>query len=868
LRRTQPRLNFKTGFVIYHEDRLSSALPPEKLKAVFEQQRSRRIMNDQNTLLQIDGVTKVFPGVRALDNVTFSVHAGEVHGLVGENGAGKSTLMAVASGALVPETGRVVIGGVETMGDTDAARRLGLAIVRQEPALMPDLTVAENLYLGVPAEQRPSLMSAAPWAQQLLRQWSDDVAIDSNERVSSLNPEQRFIVEIVKALAVRPKVLVLDEPTEHLLAEDVERLFEHIRKVAASGCSVVYISHRIREVQIIANRLTVLRDGQGQGTYEAAGLSEQQIVELIVGGALDREFPAKAGSGPAGLVLDVVSLRGAGFTDVSIQVKKGEIVGLAGIDGNGQREFMRALAGLARSHGNVTVNGTSARIRTSQAAASSGIRCLPGDRQRDGIFGELSVRENFSLRSLSLDSIHGWISQRSEARRTKLAVAGFAVKTPSVETPIRSLSGGNQQKLVLASVLASHPEVLLVDEPTQGVDIGARMEIYKVLRQAAAAGTAVIVVSSDALEVAGLCDRVLIFSRGHIVKELRDAAVNENNITSAVLTATTERERGSASIPRFWKWAAGDWAPLVMLALAVCALGICATHVNGTYLSARNLSGMLALVATLAIVAYGQQALMLVGGIDLSVGPLMGLMVVIQSFFLNDGASLGHQLSGWVIVFLVAAAVGLVNWVLVGPFQLHPMVATLATYMALQAASLLLRPVPGGLIADTVVETISAQAGFVPIIAVFALVLAVALEFVLFKSRLGLTFRGVGSRPEAARMAGVRPHRTLLAAYVGCSLLAGVAAVPMMAQVGSGDPSAGINYTLASIASVVIGGASLFGGRGSFVGSLLGALLIIQVNVVTSFLDIGDAWQSYLLGGMILASVALYSKSREMAVAK
>jgi ribose transport system ATP-binding protein len=684
----------------------------------------------------------------------------------------------------------------------------------------------------------------------------------------SLTPEQRFIVEIVKALSAKPKVLVLDEPTEHLLAEDVDRLFERIRGVTASGCSVVYISHRIREVQKIANRITVLRDGQGQGTYDAAGLSEQQIVELIVGGALDREFPAKAGNGSTGVVLDVVSLRGAGFTDVSVRVRKGEIVGLAGIDGNGQREFMGALAGLIRSRGTVAVNGRQASLQDSQAAAASGIRLLPGDRHREGIFGELSVRENFSIRSLPFDSVKGWISQRREARRAQEAVAGFAVKTPSVETPIRSLSGGNQQKLVIASVLASHPKVLLVDEPTQGVDIGARMEIYKVLREAAAAGTAVIVVSSDALEVAGLCDRVLIFSRGHIVKELRDGAVSENNITSAVLTATTERERGTASIPAFWKWASGDWAPLVMLAFAVCGLGLYAAHVNEAYLSARNVSGMLALVATLAIVSYGQQALMLVGGIDLSVGPLMGLMVVIQSFFLNDGSALSHQLTGWAIACLVAVAVGLVNWVLVCPFRLHPMVATLATYMALQAVSLILRPVPGGIIADSLVDTISTQIGFVPVIAIVAAVLAIALEFALFRTRMGLVFRGVGSRLESARMAGVRTQLTLLAAYVGCSLFAAVAAVPMMAQVGSGDPNAGINYTLASIAAVVIGGASLFGGRGSFVGSLLGALLIIQVNVVTSFLDIGDSWQSYLLGGMILVSVALYSKSREMAVAK
>lgn len=825
-------------------------------------------MDGQKVLLHVDGVTKRFPGVLALDNVTFSVVAGEVHALVGENGAGKSTLMAVASGAIVPEEGNIVIDGVGTKGEPERARALGLAIVRQEPALMPDLTVAENLYLGVPLSQRPSLLNTHVWAQGLLRRWSEDVTIDASKRVSGLNAEQRFIVEIVKALAATPRVLVLDEPTEHLLAADVERLFTRIRKVTESGCAVVYISHRIREVQRIADRLTVLRDGQGQGTYHAAALSEQQIVELIVGGALDHEFPAKSASRAGRVMLDVVSLSGGGFSDVSVEVRSGEILGLAGVDGNGQREFMRALAGLSRLRGAVKVGGDAVSLRGAQSAAACGIRYLPGDRHREGIFAELSVRENFSLRSLSRDALNGFVSQRSEVRRAREAVAGFAVKTPSVETAIRLLSGGNQQKLVLASVLASNPRVILVDEPTQGVDIGARMEIYKVLREAARKGVAVIVVSSDALEVAGLCDRVMIFSRGHIVKELVDDAVTENNITSAVLTATTERERGSGRTANFWNWAAGDWAPLVMLAIAVLGLGLYASQVNELYLSARNIGGMLALVATLAIVSYGQQALMLVGGIDLSVGPLMGLVVVIQSFFLVDGASLGYQAVGWVLVLLVTVAVGVLNWILVDPLRLHPMVATLVTFMGLQAVSLLLRPVAAGIISDSVMDGIAVHLGFVPVMAIIAILTAVALEFGLFKSKLGLSLRGIGSRPEAARMAGIRPHLNLLLAYVGCSLFAAVAAIPLLAQVGTGDPRAGVNYTLASIAVVVVGGASIFGGRGSFVGALLGAFLLTQVNVVTTFLDMGDAWQSYLLGAMILASVTLYSKSRQMAVAK
>jgi ribose transport system ATP-binding protein len=822
-----------------------------------------------STVLSLESVSKRFGGVTALNRVSFSVDAGEVHALVGENGAGKSTLMAVASGAISADEGRVLINGQVMHGDPELARELGLAIVRQEPALMPDLTVAENLYLGVPGRCRPPIGKAPEWAADLLRTWSADVAIDPQDRVASLSPEHRFIVEIVKALAAYPKVLVLDEPTEHLLADDVHRLFERIRAVTRSGSSVVYISHRIREVQQIADRLTVLRDGQGEGTYDARSMDEDHIVELIVGGQLDREFPRKAGPvATQPVVLDVRDFRGEGFSGIDLQVRRGEILGLAGISDNGQREFMRALAGIQASSGRVRVDGDEVSLRHSGRACESGIRYLTGDRHREGIFAELSVRENFSIRSVARDLVCGLVSSRRESERATREVKEFAVKTPTIETPIRSLSGGNQQKLVLASVLASRPRVLLVDEPTQGVDVGARMEIYRILRDAASNGVAVIVVSSDAQEVAGLCDRVLIFSRGHVVERLEGSEVSESRMTAAALTATTVRERADARGFRpFWKWAAGDAAPIVMLLLAIAGLGLFASSVNEFYLSTRNITGMLSLVTTLAIVAFGQQLLMLVGGIDLSVGPLMGLVVVVQSFFLVSGASPSGQAAGFAVALGIAVMVGLLNWLLVDPLGLHPMVATLATFMALQAVSLSLRPVPGGLIADPVMEGIGTQLGFVPLLFIGVVVLGVVLEHGLFRRSWGLRFRGLGSRAEAARVAGVRQRRHLALAYVGCAVLAALAAVPLLAQVGTGDANAGTNYTLTSIAAVVIGGASLFGGRGSFLGALLGAMLITQVNVVTSFLGVTDAWQSYLLGGMILLAVAVYSKSRQKVVA-
>ncbi|MEY2873182.1 MAG: hypothetical protein RLZZ373_553, partial [Pseudomonadota bacterium] len=323
-------------------------------------------MNAQ-TLLRISGVSKSFPGVQALKAVTFDVVAGEVHGLVGENGAGKSTLMGVASGALVPNAGSVLIQGVQTSGDPQAARDLGLAIVRQEPALMPDLTVAENLYLGVSASRRPPMSEVNVWAKSCLQTWNPHTTVSPTDRVDTLVPESRFIVEIVKALANQPAVLVLDEPTEHLAAEDVERLFVQIRTVTARGACVVYISHRIREVQRVAHRLTVLRDGESQGTRDARALSEDRIVELIVGSSLNRGFPPKTGRF-GDEVLRVKGLSGAGFSNINLSVRAGEILGLAGISDNGQREFMRSLAGLQPSSGQTLLRGAPVRLSSSHSA--------------------------------------------------------------------------------------------------------------------------------------------------------------------------------------------------------------------------------------------------------------------------------------------------------------------------------------------------------------------------------------------------------------------------------------------------------------------------------------------------------------------
>ena len=697
-----------------------------------------------------------------------------------------------------------------------------------------------------------------------MRQWSDDHGIRPNDRVDALSAEKRFIVEIVKATVFDQTVLILDEPTEHLAAEDVERLFTRIRAIAAKGTAVVYISHRLKELMQIVDRLTVLRDGEAVGTFEIETMSEENIVKLIVGKEIETEFPTKAGDlQNSEQVLRISNFQGKGFQDVAFALRRGEILGLAGIDANGQREFLRGLAGLVASTGSLNIKGAEIKLSGGPAAAKAGISFVSGERHKESIVSGQSVRTNFSFRSLDKDERFLFLSERSESRRAYSAVARYAVKTPTLQTSVNSLSGGNQQKLVIASALAAEPEVLLVDQPTQGVDVGARMEIYRHLRNAANSGMAIIVVSSDAHEVASLCDRVMIFSRGRIIAELKGGDVREEEITSAVIKSTTVRDRVASSAKGFWRWAAGDFAPTVMVLAVVLLMGLVATEVNPYYLTPRSISGMLALVAILATVSYAQLLLMLMGGIDLSVGPLMGLVGVVGSYFWLENGGLAQRGLGIIAMIIVSALAGSLNFGLIEVVELHPLIATLASYMGLQAVSLILRPQPGGATDFDILDMLTAKLGGVPVIFIVATVVGLGLEYLLFRSRLGISVRGHGSRPEAARIAGIDQKRMRLLGYVGCSLLAGLAGVMLIGQVGIGDPRAGISYTLTSIAAAVIGGASLFGGRGSFIGALLGSVLIIQVNQVAEFLHLDSAWNSYLLGAMIVGAVGFYSFSRK-----
>ncbi|HEY2715058.1 MAG TPA: ATP-binding cassette domain-containing protein [Solirubrobacterales bacterium] len=816
-------------------------------------------------VLRLTDLDKRYPGVHALKGVSFSVRRGEVHAVVGENGAGKSTLVGIAAGAVVADSGTVEIDGATTAQPTpDWSRRQGLAIVHQEPALLPDLTVAENMRLGVGEQHRPHASNQKAWAAEHLRPWREAARIDPGTYVRDLRPDERFVVEIARALAGEPAVLILDEPTEHLLPEGVAVLFAGIKREIERGGAVVYISHRIREVMQVADRISVLRDGACRAELTASGVGEGEIVDLIVGRRLDARFPAKPDPSTFGAtVLEVGGLSGIRFADVSLSARAGEVVGLAGIDGHGQRETMRALAGLAPSSGEVRVAGRKARLRSPATASASGFAYLPNDRHVEGILPQLDVRENLSIRSLSRFSRAGIVNRAAERRAAWEAIEEYEIKTPSLETDVEHLSGGNQQKTMLSRIMMSAAPVVLADEPTQGVDVGARADIYHSLRDAAAEGACVLVVSSDASELEGLCDRVLVFSGGRVVDELSGEAVSERNITQAALGAGGKHRREEGGKPAWWnpllRLAQKDIAPALVLALVIVALGFVATSHSAAYLTTRNFTLVLPLFATLAFFAIGQQVVMFLGGIDLSIGPLAGLILVVASFRLSSDAEI---VSGLVTILAVALAVGAVNWGMIVWLKISPLIATLVTYTGLQGIGLLIREEPGGSFAPGLLEAVTAKIDFIPVSVFVVVAIAVALEVFLYRSLIGIKLRGVGSSPRTAERVGVRSNRVMLLAYLGSACFALLGALLLMPQVGSGNATAGNSYTLLSVAAVVLGGASIFGGRGSFVGALLGAALIVQINTVVQFLGLTAYWQEYLLGGLTILAAAFYSKAR------
>ncbi len=503
-------------------------------------------MPDLNGIAAIEAreITKHFGGTIALNGASFSCQPGSIHALIGENGAGKSTLIKVFSGVVTLDSGALYINGQPSTihSPTDAARQ-GIIPVFQELSLMPHLTVAENIFITNPPRNRLGLIDSKT-LQRNTAQFFADLGfdhIDPDALISELPLAQRQLAEIAKALSHNPRVLILDEGTSALSIQDVKLVFEAIRRLKEQGTSVIFISHRMSEVDEIADTLTIFRDGKDVGSFPMGSVGRDEMVQLMIGRKLEQVFPPKPDrlSHQSTPVVQVKNLSWEhALHDVNLSISKGEIVGLGGLDGQGQRELLFSLFGLLRGQqGQILIDGQPKTINSPSAAASAGINLalIPEDRKTEGLILQVSVADNISLSILDRLAPFGLINRSREQASIQRCIEQMQIKTASPGTTARNLSGGNQQKLVIGKWLLTEARIYLLHDPTRGIDVGTKQEIYLLMRQLADKGASILFFSTELSELVGMCDRVLVLYEGSIFRELIGSEITEENIVSAAL---------------------------------------------------------------------------------------------------------------------------------------------------------------------------------------------------------------------------------------------------------------------------------------------------------------------------------------------
>lgn len=829
-----------------------------------------RDQGSSQPLLEVSHVSRAFPGVQALDDVSFELRAGEVHALAGENGAGKSTLVQLLSGLLVPDRGEIRINGsVVRLSDPVTARRHGIVTVYQEADLCEPLSIAENMAWlhGLPTNR----LGMIRWSK-VLKEARAELAelrepIDPRRPADQLTVAQRHVVQIAAATTRLARVVLLDEPTSALSSEESAWLFEQIERLRGEGVGVLYISHRHEELFRLADRITVLRDGRVVWTGSSRAIDPAGLVRAMV----DRPEPLRSPSSPRAAARSSVAvplLRSVEVRDrqgrvagVNLDVFGGEVLGIYGLVGSGRSEWAQCLFGLRPClGGSIEIDGIPRRVDSPPRARALGLAYLPEDRLSQGIFPGLNVRSNLVLAALRSLSRHGVAWSPDETRAARLQVDALGVRCRGLEQPICELSGGNQQKVVLGRWLLTRPRVLLLDEPTRGVDVAAKAEIHRLIRAQAEAGAGVVLISSELTEVLAQSDRIAVFREGRVAGVWPAGAVSAEGVATAALPGVDSRSElggGRATRP-------GSSQTPVWLALSIVLLfATLALTTKGRFVSPDNLLNVLGNSAQLAVMALGASVVLIAGGIDISIGSILGLTAATAGVLL--GTSIGVA-AAVVIGLSVGVACGALNAAVSLVGRVHPIVVTLG---ALTVYRGLLIALTGGETVNELPESfrelalgrVAGLPGAVVIAAVVALVGTVWSR----RFRSGRAVFVLGSNVVAAKRMGVRRARVWLTAYGVGGLCAGLAGLIELAQNGSMQSTLGTGAELRAITAAVIGGVAVTGGQGTVVGVVLGALLLALVQNSLVLWQVSRYHYDLVIGGLLLLAIGLDRVSRRLA---
>lgn len=832
-------------------------------------------------------IHKSFDGAKALKGVDLEILGGEIHALIGENGAGKSTLIKIAGGVFSPDAGAILLDGIPVrFSDPRDAQRQGIVVIHQTPTLCPHLSVTENILLG----HLPTRWGIVRWreanqrAAGLLTQLG--VELPLNMPVSELSAAQQQLVALARALSLQARWLILDEPTAALSRSETERLFTILRQLKSQGVGILFVSHRLEEVLELCDRITVLRDGEKVATLPASEATREQLIAMMVGtreeakeASEHRSVGAKRSythmpMHPSTAVLKLRGVKVAGTVDgVNLEVHAGEIVGLFGLVGAGRSELAQALIGIRTiDEGIVEWQGKPVRFRSPQEALHAGIAYLPEDRLRQGLLLLRSLRENIGLPNLRRFSQFGVMNERAETDAAKGQVQTLRVRATSVEQPTSQLSGGNQQKVALAKWLLAEPQLLLLDEPTHGIDVATKAEIHRLITDLKTQGKGILLISSELPELLALSDRIVVMRGGRIVgrfdpstpqERILEAALGKMGSERGVLGEGLGERKQTTALQRFHlpilaplhAYIPTRFSREISLLLFIAAVAVFVGWRNPQFVMPTHLLDLLLESAPTLMAAGAMAAVIISGNLDLSVGSVLGACAMAA------GHAAKAELPLPIVIFIalaLGAFIGLVNGTLTTQFTIPSVIVTLGMLGIVRGTMILFTK---GYWVIGLPESFrwlgTGSLLEVPNPVWIALLTLLLLWILLRQTEWGRDLYAIGSNMEAARLAGIPVRRRIVGVFVLCGMLMGLAALIYAARFPVVQSETGKGFELQVITAAVLGGVNIFGGAGSVIGAALGAFAITVLHSALTFLMLPGEWDLFALGGLILLSVVV-----------
>lgn len=811
----------------------------------------------EHPILQLSRIDKSFPGARALFQVDLTLRGGAIHALVGENGAGKSTLINILSGVFPPDQGEIRIDGdpVSFHRASDAHRR-GIVTVYQDADLFPDLSVMENIAFQ---QDLPTFRGWLQW--KLQRQAAEKtlaemhLSLSPGQLAGNLSAAQRQMLSIAIGVSQQARILILDEPTSSLSTKEAMALFAHLRRLRDQGTAILYVSHRLEDIFALADEVTVLRDGERAWHGAISETSPDHLIRTMVGRAVEltTRQPVHQVGAPLLECKNLTASDGS-FEGITLEVRAGEVLGLYGLIGAGRSEWAQSIFGLRGvKQGAILIRGKQTEAKHPAEMMAQGVAYIPEDRHRQGVCTGLSVRENALLASFAVQKdIRASFSK--EKAKAEAIVSRFAIRSHSVAQLIRTLSGGNQQKVVLGRWLEVEPDVLILDEPTQGIDIGSKTEIHRLIHELAEQGKAIVLISSELPEVLSQSDRVGVFREGRLVETFEGRTATPEEVAAAAMPVqevTADRRSNSRmAFPSFFKALQIREAAL-LLVLVVLLGGL--ELIRGNILTDAFFRNLLTDATLLGFCAIAATMVILVGGLDISLGALMALSAGIAGTLWESG------LPG-PMVFVIAIGVGGIGGCINGALSLwgrvHPIVITLGTMSLYRGLTL-------WLLRENVLLETTARGPFLSRLLGIEVLAWIGFAFLVLswaffrQTRTGREFYALGSNPSASHRAGISRASIWLMAFTIQGAVLGMAGLLYLIRSGDLQPTGHEDKTLTAIAAAVVGGVAITGGRGSVFGVFLGCLFLVSLGPICTILHISILWQRALVGVVMVIAVSM-----------